>query len=168
MEMEGERERGRRGEGERGMRLATIQTPSGPRAAIQNKDHFVDLHATDASVPFTVRELLNAGLSRVAEIASRPNAVRIPAAKAKLLAPIPDPRKIICIGLNYRDHAAESGAAIPKEPILFSKFPTALVGHEDSIVLPAVSSEVDYEAELVIVIGKCGRSKSLAEASGCI
>ena len=67
-------------------------------------------------------------------------------------------RKIICIGLNYRDHAAETGAALPKDPILFSKYPTALIGHGEAIVLPPVSKEVDYEAELVIVIGKaCGK-----------
>jgi 2-keto-4-pentenoate hydratase/2-oxohepta-3-ene-1,7-dioic acid hydratase in catechol pathway len=86
----------------------------------------------------------------------------------KLLPPVPDPPKIVCIGLNYRDHAAESGAAIPKEPILFSKYATALVGHEDSIVLPAVSSEVDYESELVIVVGRRGRPRSPVEAEGYI
>jgi 2-keto-4-pentenoate hydratase/2-oxohepta-3-ene-1,7-dioic acid hydratase in catechol pathway len=74
------------------------------------------------------------------------------------LSPIPDPQKIVCLGLNYRDHAAESGAPIPKEPILFSKYPTALIGHGEGIVLPPVSQEVDYEAELVIVIGKQGHN----------
>ena len=74
-----------------------------------------------------------------------------------LLAPVPDPRKIICIGLNYRDHAAESGVPVPEEPILFSKYATALIGHGETIILPAVSQEVDYEAELVVVIGRSGR-----------
>ncbi len=76
---------------------------------------------------------------------------------SQLLAPVPDPRKIICIGLNYRDHAAESGVPVPTEPILFSKYPTALIGHGAPIVLPRVSQEVDYEAELVVVIGRKGR-----------
>jgi len=74
-----------------------------------------------------------------------------------LAAPIPDPPKVICIGLNYRDHAAESGAPIPAEPVLFSKFSSAIIGPEEPIVLPRVSHEVDYEAELVVVIGKRGR-----------
>ena len=70
---------------------------------------------------------------------------------------MPDPRKIICIGLNYSYHAAESGVAPPPEPVLFSKYPTALVGHLDKIVLPKVSNQVDYEAELVVAIGQGGR-----------
>jgi 2-keto-4-pentenoate hydratase/2-oxohepta-3-ene-1,7-dioic acid hydratase in catechol pathway len=78
-------------------------------------------------------------------------------ASATLLAPVPDPPKIICLGLNYRDHAAESGMEIPKEPILFSKYATALLGHQGEIVLPEASQEVDYEAELVVVIGQGGR-----------
>jgi 2-keto-4-pentenoate hydratase/2-oxohepta-3-ene-1,7-dioic acid hydratase in catechol pathway len=83
-------------------------------------------------------------------VAYDPSAVRF-------LPPIPDPRKIICIGLNYRDHAEESGVPVPPEPVLFSKYPTALIGHLEAIVLPRVSNEVDYEAELVVVIGSQGR-----------
>src|SRR5262249_30066986 len=83
--------------------------------------------------------------------------IRHDPASATLLAPVHDPRKIICIGLNYRDHAAETGAEIPAEPILFSKYPTALVGHGANILLPAESTQVDYEAELVVGIGGGGR-----------
>ena len=84
--------------------------------------------------------------------------MRYDPATARLLPPVPDPRKIICIGLNYRDHAAESGVPAPPEPVLFSKYPTALIGHLDRIVLPRVSQEVDYEAELVVVIGRGGQA----------
>jgi 2-keto-4-pentenoate hydratase/2-oxohepta-3-ene-1,7-dioic acid hydratase in catechol pathway len=73
-----------------------------------------------------------------------PNAVKVAAKDAKFHAPVVDPRKIVCIGLNYKDHAAESGAPIPKDPVLFSKYATALIGHGETIVLPKVSSEVDY------------------------
>jgi 2-keto-4-pentenoate hydratase/2-oxohepta-3-ene-1,7-dioic acid hydratase in catechol pathway len=142
------------------MRLATIQSPFGPRAAVQQGDAFVDLYATDTAMPKSVRHLLElgpAGLKAAEQVARRPGAIQYPAATTKLLAPIPDPPKIVCLGLNYRDHAAESGAAIPKDPVLFSKYATALVGPGDAIVLPAVSKEVDYEAELVIVVGKRGR-----------
>ena len=74
------------------------------------------------------------------------------------------PHKIICLGLNYRDHAAETNAAIPKEPIVFSKYPTALIGHGESIILPPVSQKVDYEAEFIIVVGKKGRNIPAASA----
>jgi 2-keto-4-pentenoate hydratase/2-oxohepta-3-ene-1,7-dioic acid hydratase in catechol pathway len=143
------------------MRLATIQTWAGPRAAVLAGEHFVDVHASDVQVPPTVREILELGpaaLEAAAAAAQRTDAVKYEAGKVNFHAPVPDPRKIICIGLNYKDHAAESGAPIPKEPILFSKYPTALVGHGQDIVLPPVSQEVDYEAELVIVVGKRGRN----------
>jgi 2-keto-4-pentenoate hydratase/2-oxohepta-3-ene-1,7-dioic acid hydratase in catechol pathway len=143
------------------MRLATIQTPEGPRATVLRGDSYVDVHATQRNLPTGVRMLLEGGpdlLRQAAEAAARPDASRYPAASVKLLPPVPDPEKIICVGLNYRDHAAESGAPIPAEPVLFSKFATTLVGHGDSIVLPPVSREVDYEAELVLVVGKKGRN----------
>jgi 2-keto-4-pentenoate hydratase/2-oxohepta-3-ene-1,7-dioic acid hydratase in catechol pathway len=142
------------------MRLATIQTPAGPRPAVFHNNSYIDLHATDPTQPVSVRELLERGptaLKAADEVSRRPAAVRYPADRVRLLPPIPDPHKIICLGLNYRDHAAEGGVPVPKEPVLFSKFATTLIGHEDSIVLPKVSTQVDYEAELVFVIGKGGR-----------
>jgi 2-keto-4-pentenoate hydratase/2-oxohepta-3-ene-1,7-dioic acid hydratase in catechol pathway len=142
------------------MRLATIQTSAGPRAALLHDKTYFDLHATNPQLPASLRAILEGGpslLQAVAVVPHTPNAARYPEGSVKLLPPIPDPQKIICVGLNYRDHAAESGAAIPKEPVLFSKFTTALVGDGDAIVLPAVSREVDYEAELVLVVGKKGR-----------
>ncbi len=156
------------------MRLATIRTSSGPRAALLQGEEYIDLHATRPDLPFSVKELLAGGaamLRTAAEAAARPDAVRHPAAAVKLLAPIPDPPKVICIGLNYRDHAAESGAPIPKEPVVFSKFATAIIGPGEAIRLPAVSREVDYEAELVLVVGKKGRHLRAAAAmehlAGC-
>lgn len=83
----------------------------------------------------------------------------------KLLPPVPPPEKIICIGLNYRDHAIETGADIPSEPIVFSKFNTALIGHGEAIVLPSIAKQVDYEAELVVVIGRTAKNVPL-EAGG--
>ncbi len=151
------------------MRLATIQTPAGPRAAVFQGESYIDLHATDPALPAGVKQLLAAGpsaLSAAEQAARRPGAVKYSADQVQLLAPIPDPQKIVCLGLNYRDHAIESGAPIPREPVLFSKYPTALIGHNQPIVLPPVSSEVDYEAELVIVVGKRGRHIKEAEAVG--
>jgi 2-keto-4-pentenoate hydratase/2-oxohepta-3-ene-1,7-dioic acid hydratase in catechol pathway len=149
------------------MRLATIETPFGPRAAVQRGVHYIDLYATDPAMPKSVRHLLElgpAGLQAAEHVAARDTAIRYEAATTKLLPPVLDPPKIVCIGLNYRDHAAESGAPIPKDPVLFSKYATALVGPEAPIVLPPVSREVDYEAELVLVVGKRGRPKDAAEA----
>ncbi|MBX3282198.1 MAG: fumarylacetoacetate hydrolase family protein [Acidobacteria bacterium] len=79
-------------------------------------------------------------------------------------APVPRPGKIICIGLNYRDHAEESGMAIPSSPIVFSKFSTAVIGPESAIELPAESSEVDYEAELAVVVGRRAKGVSSSDA----
>lgn len=154
------------------MRLATIQTPSGPRAAVQSGDFFIDLHGTAPSLPASLRQILEIEpAERFAAIdaaSKKKDAVRYEASKVKFLPPVTDPRKIVCVGLNYKDHAAESGMPIPKEPVLFSKFPTALIGQGDNIVVPKVSSKVDYEAELVIVIGKRGRHLSEADALKCI
>jgi acylpyruvate hydrolase len=85
-------------------------------------------------------------------------------AEVKLLAPILNPPKIVCLGLNYRDHAEESGQKIPNEPVLFSKYNTALIGPDEDIVLPKVSNQVDYEAEFAFVIGKRGKHISEQEA----
>jgi 2-keto-4-pentenoate hydratase/2-oxohepta-3-ene-1,7-dioic acid hydratase in catechol pathway len=96
------------------MRLATIQTSAGPRAALVHNGQYIDIHATDASLPATVRGVLEGGaatIKAVGALSARTGAVRH-GAEVKLLAPIPDPGKIICIGLNYRDHAMETGAAI--------------------------------------------------------
>ncbi len=74
------------------------------------------------------------------------------------------PQKIICVGLNYADHAAESGAKVGDEPVIFNKFPTALAAHGDPIRLPKVGADVDYEAELVAVIGVGGKNISRGAA----
>ncbi len=153
------------------MRLATIATPSGPRAALQQGSRYLDLHSANPSLPTSLKALLEGGpelLHAAGRAAENPSATVYQAGQVRLLAPIAEPQKVICVGLNYRDHAAESGAPIPREPVLFSKFATAVIGPEDAIVLPAVSKEVDYEAELVVVVGKKGRNFSESEANSYI
>jgi 2-keto-4-pentenoate hydratase/2-oxohepta-3-ene-1,7-dioic acid hydratase in catechol pathway len=86
----------------------------------------------------------------------------IPLATAKLLAPVV-PRKIVCIGRNYRDHAAELGNEVPKEPLLFFKPPSSLLAPGGVIRMPAISKRVDYEGELAIVIGRRCRNLSPTE-----
>jgi len=78
-------------------------------------------------------------------------------ARTRLAAPVPRPPKIVCIGLNYRDHAAESNLPIPETPTVFAKFQTAVTGHRHPIVLPKNSVKPDYEAEFAVVIGQGGR-----------
>ncbi|MBX7222942.1 MAG: fumarylacetoacetate hydrolase family protein [Blastocatellia bacterium] len=81
-----------------------------------------------------------------------------------LEAPVPRPGKIVAVGLNYRDHAEEQGKEPPKTPMIFAKFPTAITSPGKPIVLPPNSSQVDFEAELCVVLGRTGRAKTLAEA----
>jgi 2-keto-4-pentenoate hydratase/2-oxohepta-3-ene-1,7-dioic acid hydratase in catechol pathway len=141
------------------MRWVTVATEEGPRACGVINGQYVDVNAADHEMPTTVRGLLELGpdWQRRAWDALPRGVVRHDPANVTHLAPVPDARKIVCIGLNYRDHAAESGVPVPTEPVLFSKYPTALIGHGGQIVLPGVSHEVDYEAELVVVIGRKGR-----------
>ena len=81
-----------------------------------------------------------------------------------LSSPIPRPGKVICIGLNYRDHAEESGMPIPTSPIIFSKFSTCVIGSGDAIYIPKGSTQVDYEAELAVVIGRKAKNISASDA----
>lgn len=81
----------------------------------------------------------------------------IPFEKARLLAPINHPEKIICIGTNYAEHAREMGGAPPSIPVVFNKFPSTIIGPEDEVILPSISNKVDFEAELVVVIGREGK-----------
>jgi len=84
--------------------------------------------------------------------------------EAYWFAPVPRPGKLICIGLNYRDHAAESNLAIPERPVVFSKFATAVIAPGEAVVLPGTSKQVDYEAELAVVIGRRAKSVSANRA----
>lgn len=77
--------------------------------------------------------------------------------KVQTLAPVLNPQKIICIGLNYSDHAAESGIDIPEEPVFFTKFNSSIIGPGQSIILPRITKQVDYEAELAVIIGRRGK-----------
>ncbi len=82
----------------------------------------------------------------------------------ELAAPVPRPGKIICIGLNYRDHAEESGMPIPEQPIIFSKFGSCAIGSGESVIVPKGSQELDFEAELAVVIGRRAKNVSRERA----
>ncbi len=142
------------------MRLVTVNTDKGQRACgVGESGLYIDLNAADPGLPASMRALLGLGadgLKRAAEAVQKGETHYDPDFTHRL-APVPDPRKVVCLGLNYRDHAIETGAEIPTEPVIFNKFPSTIIGPEQPIILPKVSHEVDYEAELVVVIGGGGR-----------
>ena len=109
------------------------------------------------------------GLRRLAEFV-RAHAGRLPevAATERLGPPVARPSKIVCIGLNYSDHAREMGLALPTEPVVFLKATSALVGPHDAIVIPRNSVKTDWEVELAVVIGRRASYVTEAEAAACI
>jgi 2-keto-4-pentenoate hydratase/2-oxohepta-3-ene-1,7-dioic acid hydratase in catechol pathway len=140
------------------MRLITYRSKTGPRVAGIRQGLAVDLNQADPAVPACIKQLLGQGpqgLERAARaLEAGPGQ---PLEQIELVPLIPTPEKVICIGLNYADHARESGMALPAEPVLFNKFVSAVAAPGSAIVLPKVSSEIDYEGELVAVIGRGGR-----------
>ncbi|MEI8018780.1 MAG: fumarylacetoacetate hydrolase family protein [Schlesneria sp.] len=148
------------------MKLATVLTDLGPRVVgVALDGRYVDLCAVDPKLPTTLRDILSAteGLAAAAH-ALATGLTKGPFVTGKLLAPIQNPGKVFCIGLNYRDHAIETNSPIPSEPVVFNKFSQAVVGPDDAVVLPKVAHEVDYEAELVVIIGKQGKNISKSNA----
>ncbi len=139
------------------MRFSSYLTDDGPAAAFLLGEQLVPAAALDAPAT-TVRGLLAAlDADGLLELHARAEQAeeRIALADATLLAPVTDPQKIVCIGLNYRDHAEETHQDIPAAPMWFAKFANSLIGSGQHIVLPAAHAEyVDYEAELAFVIGR--------------
>lgn len=140
------------------MRFVTIQTGDASTPAVLQGEYVVPISSVDSSVPSSLKALIELGPRGLA-LASQAakTGTGSPLQSVKLAAPITSPEKILCIGLNYRDHAIETKAPIPTEPVVFNKLPTTLLPPGGTIQLPSVSSEVDFEAELVVVIGKSGR-----------
>ena len=141
------------------MKLVTFRGPDGrSEAGALNDGRVIGL--AGAGFP-DMLSLLAAGSEGRAKIENwiyqPPSQSTFPLSSVKLLAPIPRPPKLICVGLNYRDHAAESKMEIPKVPTIFNKFATSVIGPGDPITLPKKSAEPDYEAEFAFVIGKGGR-----------
>lgn len=152
------------------MRLITFGTPGNWIAAFQIEGRAVALDAAAraagwAETGLTNRRLLAIGPARMAELAKAAATLPgEPLANLRLGPPIPDPQKIICIGLNYHDHAKEVGATPPPSPIFFAKFANSLIGPQDDLIPPRDENHVDYEAELAVVIGKPGRYIKAADA----
>lgn len=130
------------------MRLATVRTPQGTTAVRVDSEGLVDLGYDDLGALLRV-----SGWRELAQEATGPVVPGEPS-----YAPVvPSPGKVVCVGLNYRTHILEMGRDLPEYPTLFAKFADALVGAADPIVLPPETAELDWEAELAVVIGSGGR-----------
>jgi 2-keto-4-pentenoate hydratase/2-oxohepta-3-ene-1,7-dioic acid hydratase in catechol pathway len=141
------------------MKLVTYQWKSEEwRAGLLRGDKVVDIARVLPGAPTSVRAILATGLDRLRRLDEPPSNAIVPLNEARLGPPVMDPQKIVCVGQNYRDHCLEQNAPIPETPIIFTKFPTCLIGNGDNIVLPRVSRQVDFEVELAFVIGKGGRN----------
>jgi acylpyruvate hydrolase len=150
------------------MRLVTYTDGAdGPQAGILFGDEIVPVAGLDApagSVRRLLEQLDAAGLAALGERAASAT-TRLERSSVRLLAPVPDPEKIICMGLNYHDHAEEAHQEIPGHPRWFGKFANSLIGDGDDVILPAAHAEfVDYEAELAVVIGRTAQLVSEADA----
>ena len=157
------------------MKLVRFSTTGqSPRVGVLQGDRIADLQASLAAsfarrgvvraqdiaatlVPASTREFLEGGAATQDAIASITEWITVPSASARLHAPIADPGKFICIGLNYRDHAEETGNAIPKEPPIFAKWSNAIIDPGEPILRPRGSRQLDWEVELGVVIGRAAR-----------
>ena len=145
------------------MKLTTFDAGEGPRAGVLTEDGMLDAwHLIGNPGGTGLRELIAGGhLERLRtaliEEAAAAKAAAFSPTSVALLPPIPDPDKIICIGLNYRSHAEEFGLELPKAPTVFAKYRNALAGDGQPVDLPAASEKVDFEAEIAFVIGRQAR-----------
>ena len=169
------------------MKLVRFSTNNGqqPRLGAIQGDRIADLQASLAAtltrrgvvrageiaaalVPASTRAFLEGGAAAEEAIASIKEWVTVPAASARLHAPINDPGKFICIGLNYRDHAEEANQPIPKEPPIFAKWSNAIIDPGEPILKPRGSNQLDWEVELGVVIGRTARFVPRDKALDCV
>ena len=149
------------------MRFVAFKKDGKAKLGVKTDAGLVDLSAVDKSLPTDLRELIAAGkgaMNKAARAAKKATPKALVTGRVSYLTPIQNPQKIICIGLNYKDHAAEAGLKIPTYPVVFVRFPTSFVGHGQPLIRPKLSKHFDYEAELVAVIGKKARNVKKSEA----
>ncbi len=162
--------------GPRGMTFCTLAGREGMTLGVKTERGILDVAKAAAlfrvKAPLSIHEVIEgadcAPLAKLVDKAlhdPRGRSVLVSEAKAKFGPAVPSPEKLLCVGLNYRQHAAETGMPIPPVPILFNKFNNALTGHGSKVRLPTkVDQQFDYEVELVIVIGRTARDVSEADA----
>jgi 2,4-didehydro-3-deoxy-L-rhamnonate hydrolase len=152
------------------VRLISVQSSAGERLGVLSDDHWVPAEDLLTAGPRTISDLLRGDPADLDALRVAASHVRMPEvgrvlAPGDLLAPVPSPGKVVAIGRNYREHAAEEGVEPPTAPLIFAKWPSAVVGHGADIRWdPALTTQVDYEAELAVVIGRRARRVSEADA----
>src|SRR5713226_1600324 len=154
------------------MRIVGFEADGGPRLGIVDADTVIDLQAVDPRVPADLGDWLRANdgdLAPLQDLARRAGALaRRPLAQLRFGLPVARPGKILCLGLNYLEHAKEGGHARPQFPSVFLRCLTSLVPHQAAILRPAASETLDYEAELVAVIGRRAKHVKVADALACV
>ena len=156
------------------MKIVGFEANGGVRLGVVEGDAVIDLQAADATVPADLGEVLrrsNGDLKALGDLARKaPSSARRPLAGLKYALPVARPGKIICLGLNYLDHVKEGPQKdnIPKFQSIFFRILTSMVPHLQPIIRPRVSIQLDYEAEMVVIIGKRVKHLTLANAYDCI
>lgn len=156
------------------MKIVGFEASEGLRLGVVEGDNVIDLQAVDASLPANLAEVLaknNGDLKPLGELAKRaPASAKRPLKGLKFGLPVARPPKIICLGLNYMEHVKEgmNRDNVPKFPTIFMRCQTSLVPHNQAILRPKVTETLDYEAEMVVVIGKKAKHLTLANAYSCI
>ncbi|HVW87339.1 MAG TPA: fumarylacetoacetate hydrolase family protein, partial [Bryobacteraceae bacterium] len=139
-------------------RFVTFQHNGHQHAGVLSNDDIVSLKPAGFPDMISVLQGGPEVFKRIEVLLAKPPADAVfPLASVKLNAPVPKPTKIVCVGLNYRDHAIESKMEIPTRPTIFSKYNNTVIGPGDNIVIPKNTEKPDYEAEFAFVIGKGGR-----------
>ncbi|KAL8602888.1 hypothetical protein ACOMHN_026848 [Nucella lapillus] len=126
----------------------------------------VDVTEVDPTVPRNMKDFIAGGEKNLdaAREAVQSGHFILKRHNLKMLPPITSPEKILCVGMNYKDHCEEQGAPVPEEPVIFSKFSSSIIGDRDNLVCPAVTQQLDWEVELVIVMGKTAKNVSVEDA----
>jgi acylpyruvate hydrolase len=155
------------------MKIVGFEAASGLRLGVVEGDQVIDLQAVDASLPSDLRVILqrSADLSPLADLAKKaPALARLPLKGLRYALPVANPGKVVCLGLNYLEHVKEGPNRdnIPKFPTIFMRANSSLVAHERPMIRPRVSETFDYEAELLIVIGKRVKHLTMQNAYSCI
>jgi acylpyruvate hydrolase len=156
------------------MKIVGFEAEGGLRLGMVEGDQVIDLQAVDAKVPADLGAVLaanNGDLKSLGDIAKRaPASARRPLKGLKFGLPVAKPGKILCLGLNYLEHVKEGTQRdnIPKFPTIFMRCLTSMVPHEQPIIRPKVSEQLDYEAELMLIVGKRAKHLTMANATSCI
>jgi 2-keto-4-pentenoate hydratase/2-oxohepta-3-ene-1,7-dioic acid hydratase in catechol pathway len=153
------------------VRLLSFYASDGVTLGVQTDAGVVDVRAAAASAglpaPGSMMDAIAGGteaLEQLQEVVAGASGAAVAESQISHAPAVPAPSKILCVGLNYRRHAKESGMPVPDTPIYFAKFQNSLVGHRQEVVLPAVTEKGDYEVELVAVIGRAAHKVGPAEA----